>query len=172
MSRKTTFDLPLGEHVVKCTIEVPIGATASSQHSRIITTMTDEITAAVRRATNLAAQQPGAITRPTKRQHRESSADEEELPVLHPDAETSTPNDEGSVRITLKDLLGNEYRCTLLCERVLATVTEAYATLRGMHASTCRFIYKGKTLEGHETAASLKLEDGDTIYVVLTLTGS
>ncbi|KAK4889584.1 SUMO protein smt3 [Elasticomyces elasticus] len=162
MSRTTVIDIPLGDHAGKCTIEVPIAAAASPEHSKTISTITEEITSSIYRATTPAAQEPVEVENPKKRQRQDGNDEDESMPVLDPN---NMPDNAKWVDFFMQDVHGEMIRCAVEEHGRLERHCRAYATLRGMTPECFRFDYDGERLGDNSTAASLGLENGDVIQI-------
>ncbi|KAK5739438.1 hypothetical protein LTR17_005343 [Elasticomyces elasticus] len=172
MSRTTVIDIPLGDHAGKCTIEVPIAAAASTEHSKTISTITEDITSSIYRATTHAAQQPVEGDNPRKRQRQDGNDEDEPMPVLDPNAEPDAPDAERWVDFIIRDCHGNRTNCSVMEHDPLDSHFVAYATLKGMGREIFRFLFDGERIMDGYSAASISLENGDVIEVFQEFVGS
>ncbi|KAK3641350.1 Small ubiquitin-related modifier 2 [Elasticomyces elasticus] len=166
MSRTTVIDIPLGDHAGKCIIEVPIAAAASTEHSKTISTITEDITSSIYRATVPAAQHLMEGNNLRKRQHPDNCHHEdEEMPVL--DAHAGTDDSDGGkwVELVIRDYR-NSINCSVKEHDPFDRHIKAYAMLKGMDRDILRFFYDGERLLDDGTAASMGLENGDVIDVI------
>ncbi|KAK5738061.1 hypothetical protein LTR17_006304 [Elasticomyces elasticus] len=166
MSRTTAIDIPLGGRTGGCTIEVPIAAATSTEHRNTITAITDEITAVIHRATTIPVQSPANFERLIERQgHNSSGRVQDGGPLLHSDASTVMPNGRQWVDFFMQDCIEDRMRCAVRPGDRLEDLCEAWAKLRGTGRDSFNFLLEGEPVEDGSTAASMGLQDGDTIYI-------
>ncbi|KAK5693370.1 hypothetical protein LTR97_009939 [Elasticomyces elasticus] len=147
MSRTVIVDIPIGEHIAKCTIDLPTAAAASVGHHVMIATITNSITAAMQQlATFPMETQDGGKVR------IKIEAQEDWLK---------------GARTTCCYTVGRH--------EVLGDVLRAYAKFRGSSFTfeKSKFYFKNERFDGdYSSAADLKIESGDVIEAKLVKTSN
>mmetsp|Transcript_33010 Transcript_33010/g.69478 ORF Transcript_33010/g.69478 Transcript_33010/m.69478 type:complete len:413 (-) Transcript_33010:151-1389(-) len=81
------------------------------------------------------------------------------------------PNASIKVTIRVKDQTGEETCFKIKRNTAMSKVFDTYARRKGVETKSLRFLLDGEVLRGHETVASLDLEDDDQIDTMLNQCG-
>mmetsp|Transcript_10774 Transcript_10774/g.15572 ORF Transcript_10774/g.15572 Transcript_10774/m.15572 type:complete len:92 (-) Transcript_10774:304-579(-) len=80
-------------------------------------------------------------------------------------------NSSETIQLRVKDGNGEETLFKIKKSTKMEKVFNAYATRRGVQASSLRFLLDGERVTGEQTPKMLELEDGDQIDAVLEQVG-
>ena len=100
---------------------------------------------------------------------REDEADEED--AEEEDVNGNAEHAGETVTIRVKDLTGEETMFKIKKSTKFVKIMNAYAMRKGVEAMSLRFLLDCERIHPDDTCATLQLEDGDQVYVMLEQSG-